>query len=238
MEQIINSLLENDMYKFSMGQAIYHQYSDYKTTWTFKCRNEGVKFTKEMVKEAEKNYSKAMDEFANAYADAEGVGEDMTEGMTTGAENKRSGLLAKARSLVSGFLAAARNEADSHSPSRKAIAIFEDIGEGAEIGVENKTDDVARAGADQAAALLDAYRAQEISAQRSLRSIADQQAARQTAGQITAATANSGLLEQILAAINEGKVLLLDGDAVVGGTANRMNNKLGLMHVLSARGAK
>ena len=51
MEQIIKSLLENDMYKFSMGQAIYHLYSDYKTTWTFKCRNENVKFTKEMVKE-------------------------------------------------------------------------------------------------------------------------------------------------------------------------------------------
>lgn len=29
---IIESLLENDAYKFSMGQAIYHQFSDYKTT--------------------------------------------------------------------------------------------------------------------------------------------------------------------------------------------------------------
>ena len=51
MKQIINSLLETDLYKFSMGQAIYHQYSDYKTTWTFKCRNEDVHFTKEMVNE-------------------------------------------------------------------------------------------------------------------------------------------------------------------------------------------
>lgn len=49
--QIITSLLENDMYKFSMGQAIYHQFSDYKTTWTFKCRNTDVKFTVEMVEE-------------------------------------------------------------------------------------------------------------------------------------------------------------------------------------------
>ena len=49
MEQIIKSLLENDLYKFSMGQAIYHQYSDYKTTWTFKCRNEDVVFTDEMI---------------------------------------------------------------------------------------------------------------------------------------------------------------------------------------------
>lgn len=51
MKQIINSLLENDLYKFSMGQAIYHQFSDYKATWTFKCRNKDVKFTHEMVEE-------------------------------------------------------------------------------------------------------------------------------------------------------------------------------------------
>lgn len=51
MDRIINSLLETDAYKFSMGQAIYHQFSDYKTTWSFKCRNTDVKFTKEMVDE-------------------------------------------------------------------------------------------------------------------------------------------------------------------------------------------
>ena len=44
LERIINSLLETDAYKFSMGQAIYHQFSDYKTTWTFKCRNKDVFF--------------------------------------------------------------------------------------------------------------------------------------------------------------------------------------------------
>lgn len=51
LQPIITSLLETDMYKFSMGQAIYHQFSDYKTTWTFKCRNTDVKFTAEMVEE-------------------------------------------------------------------------------------------------------------------------------------------------------------------------------------------
>lgn len=51
MEPIINSLLENDSYKFSMGQVIYHQFSDYKTTWSFKCRNQDVKFTDEMINE-------------------------------------------------------------------------------------------------------------------------------------------------------------------------------------------
>lgn len=48
---IVESLLTNDSYKFSMGQVIYHQFSDYKTTWTFKCRNKDVVFTEEMVEE-------------------------------------------------------------------------------------------------------------------------------------------------------------------------------------------
>lgn len=49
--QIINSLLETDMYKFSMGQTIFHQFTSYKTTWTFKCRNKDVHFSEEMVEE-------------------------------------------------------------------------------------------------------------------------------------------------------------------------------------------
>ena len=51
MKPIIVSLLETDAYKFSMGQAIYHQFSEYKTTWSFKCRNEDVHFTPEMIEE-------------------------------------------------------------------------------------------------------------------------------------------------------------------------------------------
>lgn len=51
LNPIITSLLEIDMYKLSMGQCIYHQFSGYKTTWTFKCRNKDVFFTPEMVQE-------------------------------------------------------------------------------------------------------------------------------------------------------------------------------------------
>lgn len=51
LKQIITSLLEIDLYKLSMGQAIYHQFPSYKTTWTFKCRNADVHFTHEMVEE-------------------------------------------------------------------------------------------------------------------------------------------------------------------------------------------
>lgn len=51
LDPIITSLLEIDMYKLSMGQCIYHQFSGYRTTWTFKCRNKDVFFTAEMVQE-------------------------------------------------------------------------------------------------------------------------------------------------------------------------------------------
>ena len=37
LHQIIQSPLDQDSYKFSMGQAIYHQFPSYTTTWTFKC---------------------------------------------------------------------------------------------------------------------------------------------------------------------------------------------------------
>lgn len=51
LPKIITSLLETDMYKLSMGQCVFHQFSGYKTTWTFKCRNKDVFFTPEMVEE-------------------------------------------------------------------------------------------------------------------------------------------------------------------------------------------
>ena len=194
-------------------------------------------YTEEMVKEAEQGYQDALDEFANAYADAESVGEDLTDGMTAGAENGRSGLVAKARSLVTAFFNAVRSESDTHSPSRKAIAIFEDIGEGAEIGVKNKTKDVGKAGKEQAAAVLDAYRDPEYSGQRIFRNLAEQQSEKYAAGQMSVATANSPMLEKILEAIEKGQVLMLDGDAVVGATAARMDTALGGRRVLASRGA-
>lgn len=51
LDPIINSLLETDQYKFSMGQTIYHQFNKDVTTWAFKCRNKNVVFTPEMVQE-------------------------------------------------------------------------------------------------------------------------------------------------------------------------------------------
>lgn len=51
LKPIINSLLENDLYKVNMQQVVLHQFNKDVCKWAFKCRNEDVKFTSEMVKE-------------------------------------------------------------------------------------------------------------------------------------------------------------------------------------------
>ena len=194
-------------------------------------------FTQEMIDEAETGYDSAMDAFSNAYADAEGVGEDLGAGLSGGMENKRSSLLAKAKSLVEGIIAAMRKAADSHSPSRKTIAFGEDVGEGPVIGIQRKTKDAKKAATEQVAAIMDAYKAPDVAVQHTFRNISELQVDRYVGSQMTAATANSAVLEQILAAIKAGQVLILDSNVVAGGTAGKVNNILGANCILTERGA-
>ena len=51
LEPIVISLLDTDLYKFNMNQVIFHKHTDLVGEYHFKCRNEGVTFTKEMFDE-------------------------------------------------------------------------------------------------------------------------------------------------------------------------------------------
>ena len=48
---IVTSLLDTDLYKFNMDQVIFHKHTDLCGEYYFKCRNEGVVFSKEIVQE-------------------------------------------------------------------------------------------------------------------------------------------------------------------------------------------
>ncbi len=50
-DPIVNSLLDTDLYKFNMDQVIFHMHTDLTGEYFFKCRNEGVIFTPEMLEE-------------------------------------------------------------------------------------------------------------------------------------------------------------------------------------------
>jgi nicotinate phosphoribosyltransferase len=51
VKQIVTSLLDTDLYKFSMGQLAMRKYGDANVEWKFVCRNRTVHFTAEMVAE-------------------------------------------------------------------------------------------------------------------------------------------------------------------------------------------
>ena len=51
LEPIVVSLLDTDLYKFNMDQVIFHKHTDLNGEYYFKCRNEGVTFTPEMLDE-------------------------------------------------------------------------------------------------------------------------------------------------------------------------------------------
>ena len=51
LDPIVVSLLDTDLYKFNMGQVIFHKHTDLCGQYYFKCRNKGVVFTQEMVDE-------------------------------------------------------------------------------------------------------------------------------------------------------------------------------------------
>ena len=51
LEPIVVSLLDTDLYKFNMNQVIFHKHTDLNGEYYFKCRNQGVVFTQEMLEE-------------------------------------------------------------------------------------------------------------------------------------------------------------------------------------------
>jgi len=51
LDPIVVSLLDTDLYKFNMDQVIFHKHTDLCGQYYFKCRNEGIVFTKEMFDE-------------------------------------------------------------------------------------------------------------------------------------------------------------------------------------------
>ena len=103
-------------------------------------------YTQEMVDEAEKGYEDALSAYDTAYNDAHGVGSDIGSGLSSGMESKRGSVIGKIRSIVSAIISAGRDEADCHSPAKETVELGEDMGDGAVVGLDNKSKDAEKAG--------------------------------------------------------------------------------------------
>ena len=194
-------------------------------------------YTEEMVEEAENGYKEAMGKFQNAYNDAYGIGGDAGQGLIDGLLSKKPYLeSASTFMLKDGMLKPSRKAIDSNSPSKKMMDIGHDAGDGLIIGIDEKTPEVAEVARNQSEAMLEAY--EEPSSYTVLRDVALKDASRQAQTYQVAAQESNGMLEKILEAIKAGQVVVLDGNKLVGGTAQRMDKALGLERILAERGAK
>lgn len=195
-------------------------------------------YTEDTVKEAEQGYADAFKEWENAYRDAVSVGEDLGEGASQGLDNTTSTFIIRARAMMANAIAAMRAEADSNSPSKETMSLGEDMGAGAKIGLEKSTDDVVTAAEKQVKGVLDAYSdASDQSTQALFRSIDSRRSARQTESFAAMTDGTSSKLDKILAAIERGQILTIDGEKFVGGTYDTYDKKLGQKRNLVARGA-
>ena len=96
-----------------------------------------------------KDYFAASEERNSTLKEALGFGEDLGNGVAEGLEISGSEIERAVRELVNKhILEAARDEADSHSPSRKMEEFAEDCVDGVPIGIRKKLDEVDSASRD------------------------------------------------------------------------------------------
>jgi phage-related protein len=130
-------------------------------------------------------------------------------------------------SVVKGF----KNAFDIHSPSRVMAEIGELLDEGLAVGITDNADQPVRA--------LDSLTDDMLTGAENLNGLALERRVVHTFGGAEANPAEGlgAKLDQILAAIKRGQVIMLDGKALVGSTAARYDNELGQRRVLTERGA-
>lgn len=104
-------------------------------------KDEFISAIKSGIKNAWEGAKEKAKEFIN-------IGWQMVEGLVQGIKDKIDSAIQWARNLVSRAIGAARQEADSHSPSRKMIQEGHNFGDGMIVGIVDKIKPAGKAAAD------------------------------------------------------------------------------------------
>jgi len=161
------------------------------------------------------------------------VGKNLVEGLWNGINNMVGWVKDKISGFTSSVLDGIKSFFGVHSPSKETEWIGNMLDRGLAEGVLKNMDAPLDAMADVADGMLDeAGSLNGVTLERQLQHTftADQ-------GMTPAETGLMGRLDSILAAIERGQVIMLDGDYLVGATVDRMDARLGQRRALVARGA-
>lgn len=88
---------------------------------------------------------------------AKGIGESLIDGAIEGMNNRSGSLYSTAQNIINTTIAKMKQAADSHSPSRRTIALFEDVMRGAIIGLQNMENPLYKQAEDITTTLLDMF---------------------------------------------------------------------------------
>lgn len=201
-------------------------------------------FTEPMVVEAEQAADELWEKLGTAPSKALKFGQDVGDGMVKGMESKRKSVYDTAESIANGMFRRLRAVTQTHSPSRRMEGVFLDIWEGAEVATEKSEKPILAHTQDLAEKLLNIDAAARMPALALQRITQQDQAARAAAYQAAFAVPGTPLgdlsakLDLILAAIDRGQIIALDGDQIVGGTVDRVNSRLGLISTENSRNVR
>lgn len=162
------------------------------------------------------------------------IGKDLVEGLWKGIKNMGNWIKEKVTGFASGLLNGFRDNFDIHSPSRETEWMGEMLGEGLAQGISNNASSPLSALSSLSEDMLDEVEGMNgLTLQRRLEHTF-------SGADASAGAAPSGLLaklDSILAAIERGQILTIDGTTLVGSTISTYDNKLGQRRALAARGA-
>lgn len=162
------------------------------------------------------------------------VGKNLVTGLWNGIKDKAEWLKKKIKSWVGDVTKFLKKLFGINSPSKVTSWMGEMLDEGFAKGIEDNTKAPLDAMSDLSDDMLnEAGKVDGLAIERQINHSYSADAAAASAQNASMI----GKLDQILKAIQEGKILALDGDLVVGGTVNRMNNALGQRRILTERGA-
>ena len=164
----------------------------------------------------------------SAISSFKSAGSNLISGLVSGIHSMAGSVMSAASSLASKAASTIKKALKIHSPSRVTYGFGAYFGEGFVNGIDSMQKNVAHVAGNMSSmasnALNDNIQALNghVSGSFSSNMTVDQ-------------TSITTKLDQVISAINDGKVIVLDGDKVVGGTKDRMDNALGNNTRLGAR---
>lgn len=160
------------------------------------------------------------------------VGSDLVTGLWNGINNKLAWLKSKISSFTSSVLNSIKAFFGVNSPSKETAWIGEMLDEGLSEGMLDHMSNPVKAMQRVSGGVLDAANdINGLTLGRQLQTTFSGSAAPTTGGSVL------DKLDRILDAIERGQVLTIDGDQLVGATADRYDRRLGQQRALAARGA-